>query len=146
MKITKVTKKAAVKASRQLRRKVIKASRSTADMLDAFEAKLAEFGIESDTKVNGCGAITSDTSIGKEVEITDDDYAEQYEDLSGGFGADGVVYSMAEIKEYWNNNYDSDPVLIDYDSFEDWWSETAPWMKAVEPDTDVDWSDFDEFE
>ena len=51
MKRMKIT--AAQKENRK--KQVIKASRTNADMLDAFEAKLAEFGIESDTNVEACG-------------------------------------------------------------------------------------------
>lgn len=107
-------KKQKVSASALPRRKVIKASKSTADMLNAFEDKLAEFGIESSTEIKGS----------EDVEIYGEDYHEKYEDVGGGFGDTGKVYSLAEIKEYWNENRHGDPLLEVFDSFDRWWRNT----------------------
>lgn len=97
----------------------IKAATS-ADMLEAFEDKLAEFGIESSTSVEA--SIESDQ---RAVEIYGEDWNEKYEDLEGGFGGDrGDIYSLGEIKEYWNKENMSDPILSEYSDFNSWWRDT----------------------
>jgi len=64
------------------------------------------------------------------VEIDDYDYDLDYEDVGGGgfeeVSKDGSpILSLGEIKEYWNKNNINDPVLENYDTFEDWWSDTS---------------------
>ena len=60
----------------------------------------------------------------EEVEIYAEDYNERYEDLEGAFGERGEIYSLADMKNYWNNNRYSDPVLEHYSSFDSWWRDT----------------------
>lgn len=145
------------RARRAKKMQSIKASHSTAEMLDAFEDKLAEFGIESSTKVcsdeeteydiESCDAIMSSTgdpemdkimSKEREVEIYDEDYRDFYTDSAGGFGVDGVNYSLADMKNYWNQNSLGDPSLAYYNSFEDWWNDTrSNFLTKFEAGTDV---------
>jgi hypothetical protein len=126
-------KKQMVTASSLPKRKVIKASKSTADMLEAFESKLAEFGIESsiqagcDTEPEGGWRDPEMTAIfGNEraVEIYEEDYTERYEDVGGGFAEPGSIITLADIKDYWNNNNMGDPSLEQYTSFNEWWADT----------------------
>ena len=100
-----------------VKRKSITAATSTEDMLDAFQERLAELSVGGSTEVT---AATDE----KAVEIKDSDYDNRYEDVEGGFGEAGAVYSLGEIKEYWNKSHDGDPVLAEYDSYEDWWKDT----------------------
>lgn len=127
-------------------RKVVSPSKSAEDMLNAFEAKLAEFGLDASTcaekapkfgreddieAIEGCGLNASDdfdedeiSRQQREVEIYGEDANEKYEDVGGGFGEDGEIFSLAEIKDYWNKNNVSDPVLADYPNFDRWWNDT----------------------
>lgn len=103
-------------------RKVIKASKSAEQMLNAFEDKLSEFGIESCDKITSAEEL-EDIEERDEVEITDSDSDIMYEDL-GGFGKDGEWISLEEIKKYWNSEKDHDPSLMYYDDFRDWFRDT----------------------
>lgn len=87
-------KKQKVSASVLPRRKVIKASKSTADMLNAFEDKLAEFGIESSTEIKGSEDV--EASVRNSIEL--DDIQEE---------------RLWEIAERYNT---SDPVSGDWDT------------------------------
>lgn len=129
----KITKRSKVQAASR----AIKASKSTADMLEAFEDKLAEFGIESKTCVEGASDIDWDdrSRQDREVEVYGEDYNERYEDVGGGFDTDGII-TLAEIKDYWNKNNISDPVLRNYSRYEDWWRDTRDNF-LIEASTDV---------
>ena len=87
------------------------------------------FLIEADSAVTCEQDIFGD----KSVEISDSDYNEYYVDSTGMFGQDehsaGETYSLGEIKNYWNMNYDQDYVLEAYDSFDDWWKDTKSYME-----------------
>lgn len=118
-------KRVIIRASRQARRRAnIKASVSGQEMLDAFEAKLAELGIDSCTKVE---ASTGDPEMDRimeqerAVEIYGEDWHEKYEDVGSGFYD---IVSLGELKQYWNENNIGDPVLAEYRSFDDWWRDT----------------------
>lgn len=124
--------KKVIQASKEAKqRKLIKASKSTADLLEAFEDRLADFGVEACDNVE---ASTNDEDWRarqeeRAVEIDDYDYELDYEDVGGGgfeeVSKDGSpILSLGEIKEYWNKNNINDPVLENYDTFEDWWSDT----------------------
>lgn len=58
------------------------------------------------------------------VKISANDYDTLYTDISGVFGEPGVTISLGEMKEYWNEEKDNDPVLSDYDSYDEWWADT----------------------
>lgn len=123
-----MSKRIVVKASKNAtKRRTVQASRSTEDMLNAFEAKLAEFGIESSTEVEACGdypVAASEDLDGRSVEIYEEDWDEKFKDVGGGFDADGEILTLGEIKEYWNDNNLGDPVLAEYDDFESWFRDT----------------------
>lgn len=115
-------------------KKLVKASKSVDEMLIAFEQKLSEFGVESSTRVEcSTGDSEMDQIMENEraVEIFETDYDRHYEDVDGGFGLVGEIYSLADIKEYWNESNIGDPVLESYTSFEKWWNDTRSWMREV---------------
>ena len=97
----------------------IKAATSE-DMIDAFESRIAELSVRSKTDVT-----CSDDSDNRLVEISDDDYEIKYRDVEGGFGEPGAVYTLAEIKEFWNNENKNDPILVDYSSYDSWFQDTS---------------------
>ena len=112
-----MVRKFVVKANKTVaKRKPVKAATS-AEMLSAFQDRLADFGVESKTDIE-CRTVTRD------VIINDSDYDEYFTDENGGFGDPGEVYSLGEIKQYWNSNSNDDPILADYPDFESWWAET----------------------
>lgn len=87
-------------------------SKGIHEMLNAFEDKLEEVG--GSTQVQAA-------------------YDPEYKDVGGGFGEPGAVYKYSEIKQYWDEDHDSDPVLQEYDSFEDWWNDTREnYLQEVE--------------
>lgn len=117
------TVKPSVEASRRFHKRAIKAS--TADeMIDAFEERIAELSVQSSTDVS----CTSDEIDAKEkarqVKINNSDYSAKYKDVEGGFGEENAVYTLAEIKEFWNRENMGDPVLEGYDDYESWWNDT----------------------
>lgn len=122
MKISKT-----VKASSQ-----IKASdTSIEEMLNAFEDRINEIDANSSEKVM-CGSDLDYTSALKNVPIRSNDYHIFYKDVDGGFGEAGAVYSLEEIKKYWNQEHDNDQSLAEYGSFEDWWNDTEGWLEEVD--------------
>lgn len=72
---------------------------------------------------NSVGELTTklDESLNGGTEMNKD---KTYIDVHGGFGEPGEKITFAEIKKYWDNNFDTDPCLQEYDSFEDWFKET----------------------
>lgn len=126
MKITKVSK--TVKSSTNAKRKSNITASTAADMLDAFEAKLAEFGVSAACDVKGSTGDPEMDSImtdERAVEIYGEDWHDRYQDVGGGFGGStDDIYSLGEIKEYWNKNNIGDPSLEVYRTFEDWWRDT----------------------
>ena len=110
-----------VSASSKYRgRRVIKASRSPQDLIDAFEARIAEL------EVGSCNDVTSssDVTASDVVFITDSDKDIWYDDAEGLFGGDGMV-SLADLKVYWNSAKDGDPSLAYYDDFQSWLRDTV---------------------
>ena len=114
-----------IKASKDATKRSITASKSTDEMLQAFEAKLDEFGIQSKTCVNSDTDLDDpDSPDDRLVEIYEKDAFDEYRDDGGGFGEPGQVYTMKDIKEIWNSENMNDPSLRCYDYFEDWWYDT----------------------
>lgn len=131
-------------------RRVVKASKSTSEMLAAFENKLAELGVDASENVNcgcddkevtgedrldiedveSCGSVGASKDVDfyddRAVEIYGEDYHEKYEDVGGGFDIDRAdsIITLAEMKEYWNDNNMGDPVLAEYPNFYSWFNDT----------------------
>lgn len=103
-------------------------SSSPQKMVDAFNRRISELDATSSTSVKAS----------REVEIFDDDDWDEYEDVGGGFGEPGTRYTMRNIKEYWNEENESDPSLAEYDSFEPWWKDThSNYLKRISSCGDV---------
>lgn len=66
------------------------------------------------------------------VKINADDYNTLYTDIEGVFGEPGVTVSLGEMKEYWNDANDSDPVLSDYDSYDEWFEDTIQLLEPLQ--------------
>lgn len=60
----------------------------------------------------------------KKVDVFSSDYLQLYEDRDNVLGDDDIV-SLGGAKTYWNQNYNSDPVLSEYNSFDEWWADTV---------------------
>ena len=80
---------------------------------------------EEDVEASECTKVTGASEYHSgEVEIFGEDYNDRYEDVGGGFGEPGKVISVADMKQYWNENRDDDPVLSEFRSFEEWFENT----------------------
>ena len=64
-----------------------------------------------------------------------EEYEQKYIDKQGNaFGEPGAVYTYSEIKNMWDRDKDSDYVMKDYTSFEDWWNDTVVMLDEVDDD------------
>ena len=52
-------------------------------------------------------------------------YETMYRDRDGLFGDDGELYSLSFFRKFWRENHEYDPVMSEYDNFEDWWDDTV---------------------
>lgn len=84
-------------------------------MKAAFNARIAQ--LDSREDVVSSSTICSSTT---------------YEDVDGVFGEPGERYTSDEIRSYWDNNYDSDPVLEGYSSFKEWFNDSKEFLKEVD--------------
>ena len=107
-----------IKASLAAKRRAQIKAASTADMLDTFQNKLAEIGIESSTNVQASDEI-------REVIVDPSDYDVLWTDTDGMFGEPGATWSLGDLKEYWNGNNMSDPILAEYPDFGSWYADTT---------------------
>lgn len=122
--IIKHSRKVLANKSSNPKTSYVRASHTTSEMLEAFEDKLAEFGIESSTDVTAGSDLDSIRSNQRAVEIYSGDYQTKFEDLDGCFGGVGDIVSLAEIKEYWSENSLDDPILAAYSDFDSWFEDT----------------------
>ena len=81
------------------------------DMTDSYLAGEVENGYFEPNDLESVVQFLKKDILGNEDE---DDYTED----------DSEVMTTDEAKEYWKNNRTSDPILEDYDSFEDWYKES----------------------
>lgn len=90
--------------------KVIKASRgSAADMLDAMESALNDAGVSA--SVNASSRV--------------------FDDTSGIFTFPGGTVEESELREYWDSNYNDDPVLQQYENYDEWLNDTVSNMIEI---------------
>ena len=116
----------------------LKASRSVDDMLDAFEDRIAELSVQSSTDIEaGChadedieAACEEKLEASEEVSISATDSEELYKDVSGALGDNDAVYSLADLKQLWNEGKDGDPVIAEYKSFQEWFNDTKRWLQG----------------
>lgn len=111
------------KPSAAAKKRAIKAATAT-DMINVFEDKLNEFGVESKTSVCSSDEVLARSLAERAVQIFDEDYDEEFKDVGGGFGDPDNIYTLAEIKDYWNRENVYDPILEEYSSYNDWWNDT----------------------
>ena len=55
-----------------------------------------------------------------------------YIDEQGVMGEPGETYDEEFMKSYWEENKDSDPVLEDYSSYNEWWADTKSYLKELD--------------
>lgn len=91
----------------------------------------AEFAAALKNKINELGG---DVDINSATNI---EAAEAYEDTQGIMGEPGDVWTYAELREYWDSEQLNDPVMSQYDSFEDWVDDTISYMTPVESATET---------
>lgn len=60
--------------------------------------------------------------------------ARVYVDSSGHMGTKGDKWTESELKNYWEENKDSDPVLANYDNYSNWLKDTLSHMEAADED------------
>ena len=60
----------------------------------------------------------------RHVTIDKGDYSRLFKDVGGGFDADNEIISLADMKQYWNDNNMGDPVLEEYIDFDSWFKDT----------------------
>ena len=57
---------------------------------------------------------------------------ECFKDVNGLFGDVGEILTIAQMREYWEENKDSDPVLMDYRNYKEWLKDTLDNMESVD--------------
>lgn len=61
------------------------------------------------------------------------DETKTYVDTNGGFGNRGEKFTGKELKKYYDDNRNTDPIVKGYASFEDWFKDTSDnYLKEVE--------------
>lgn len=92
--------------------RVIKASKGSAmDMLDAMKDALNDAGVSASSSVKASGRVFHDTS--------------------GIFGYPGSTIEESELREYWESNYDDDPILQQYESYDEWLKDSGCKMNEI---------------
>ena len=59
------------------------------------------------------------------------DLTQSFKDPQGMFGEPGAVVTAQELKNYWDEEYEWDPSLQDFNSFEDWYEDTIEWFEPI---------------
>lgn len=111
-----------IRASRdaQSDRVDVSASMTIGDMIDAFQTKLDEVKVDSSSDI----ACIDEIDASREVDILPSDDLNMYEDKGAGFADAGEVVTLADLKDYWNRENETDLSLSYYDSFDDWLNDT----------------------
>lgn len=60
------------------------------------------------------------------------DFTQVFEDPQGMFGEPGGIVTTQELKDYWDEEYEWDPTLQDFNSFEDWYEDTIEWFVPID--------------
>jgi hypothetical protein len=63
------------------------------------------------------------------------DLTQRFKDPQGMFGEPGSIVTAQELKDYWDEEYEWDPSLQDFDSFEDWYYDTIEWFTPLQEST-----------
>lgn len=59
------------------------------------------------------------------------DLTQSFKDPQGMFGEPGAIVTAQELKDYWDEEYEWDPSLQDFNSFEDWYEDTIEWFEPI---------------
>ena len=59
------------------------------------------------------------------------DLTQVFKDPQGMFGEPGAIVTAQELKDYWDEEYEWDPSLQDFNSFEDWYEDTIEWFEPI---------------
>lgn len=94
--------------------------------LNKIELKLNHVQDRMDDVVSATDVVSDKT-----VQVTPGDEEILYKDDQCMLG-DVEVVSLADIKNIWNNLYDSDECMAEFDSFDDWWAATKLYMHEVD--------------
>ena len=86
----------------------------------ALERRIAELGGE----VEACDKITASSET-------------TYLDTHGIMGEIGDIWTVSELRKYWDAEHLHDPVLSEYDSFENWLEDTISFMTRIDRDDTV---------
>lgn len=57
---------------------------------------------------------------------------ECFKDVNGLFGDVGEILTIAQMREYWEENKDHDPVLMEYRNYKEWLKDTLDNMESVD--------------
>lgn len=57
---------------------------------------------------------------------------ECFRDVHGLFGDVGEILTIAQMREYWEENKDRDPVLLEYNNYKAWLKDTLDNMESVD--------------
>lgn len=57
---------------------------------------------------------------------------ECFKDVNGLFGDVGEILTIAQMREYWEENKDYDPVLMEYRNYKEWLKDTLDNMESVD--------------
>lgn len=80
--------------------------------------------ITKTTKVNSATKVECTDALLDDVEVFDYDDEIFYLDADGAFGEPDEYITLGDIKRYWNDESENDPVLLEFESFDDWWTDT----------------------
>lgn len=69
------------------------------------------------------------------------DLTQVFNDPQGMFGEPGAIVTAQELKDYWDEEYEWDPSLQDFNSFEDWYEDTIEWFKPINESINESYSD-----
>ena len=74
---------------------------------------------------------TNTSNIAAAPVLSSDVYEDVYEDVNGVMGPVGDTYTESDMQDYWDMNFESDPVLLEYSSFEEWFAATTAHMHLL---------------
>ena len=75
---------------------------------------------------------SDESKSSKAVTILVTDGHDTYVDVDGVLGSAGTEWSMMDLKQLWNDNCESDPIMSEYSSFGKWWADTKKHLDYIE--------------
>ena len=114
-----------------MKRVVLATSGTCDDMLKAFRKALARKGVDSATSVDMLDAFNEKIDELEDTSSSVQASSGVYKDTQGQLGEVGAVWTEQELRDYWKNNHESDPVLQNYEDGDAWLKETLSYMEEV---------------